>query len=167
MAIIEADYETRLSGGSSNSDEDASLGGVKSSTEASTSVNGLFDPVSAAEAVAGLVEYRCVYLHNANASDLMENATVHVSANTPLAGTTIDIGVGTAAINGTEQTIADEETAPSGVTFSAPSSQGAALALGSIPAGQHKAIWIRRTVTAGSGNSANDTFSLEYNSETA
>lgn len=165
MPLIAGDFVTRLSGGSSNSVGNSSLGGVKSSNAASTSIDGLFDQVSSAEAVAGDVEYRCVYLHNANATSEMISAGVWVSANTPLAGSTIDIGVGTAAVNGTEQTIANESTAPTSVTFSAPTTQGTMLSLGNIPAGQHKAIWIRRTITAGAGASANDTFTLSYAAE--
>lgn len=162
MPLISGDFVTRLSGGAGNSVGNSALGGAKSSTAASTSIDGLFDQVSSAEAVAGDVEYRCVYLHNGNGSSTMLSAGVWVSANTPLAGSTIDIGVGTAAVNGTEQTIANESTAPTSVTFSAPSTQGTMLALGDIPAGQHKAIWIRRTITAGAGASANDTFTLSY-----
>lgn len=163
MPLIAADFVTRLSGGAANSSGNASLGGAKSANAASSAIDALFDQVSSAEAVAGDVEYRCVYLHNGNATSEMLNAVVWVSANTPLAGSTIDIGVGTAAVNGTEQTVANESTAPTGVTFSAPSTQGTGLALGaSIPAGQHKAIWLRRTITAGSGASANDTFTLAY-----
>lgn len=166
MSIITADFVTRLSGGASNAVGNASLGGAKSSTAASTSVDGLFDAVTAAQAAAGLVEYRCIYLHNANASDTMTAARVWISANTPLAGTDLAIGVGTAAVNATEQTIANEATAPSGVSFSSPSTAGTGLALGDIPATQHKAIWLRRTVTAGSGASANDTFTLGFDAET-
>lgn len=167
MAIITGDFATRLSGGAGNASGDASLGGVKSSSAAPTTLNGLFDITSAAEAVAGDVEYRCVYLHNSNGTDIMTNAVVYVSANTTLAGSTIDIGVGTAAINGTEQTVANESTAPAGVSFSAPSTAGTGLALGSIPAGQHKAIWLRRTIMAGALSSSSDTFSLGYQCETA
>jgi len=167
MAIITGDFATRLSGGAGNASGNASLGGIKSSSVAPTTVDALFDSTSAAEALAGRVEYRCVYLHNSNASSSMINAVVFISANTPLAGSTIDIGVGTAAINGTEQTIANETTAPTTVTFSAPTTAGTGLALGTIPLGQHIAIWIRRTITAGAGSSANDTFSLGYQCETA
>jgi hypothetical protein len=166
MSVIAADFVTRLSGGASNAVGNSSLGGAKSSNTASTATDGLFDAVSAAEAAAGLIEYRCVYLHNANATLDMTNAVVYVSANTPLAGTTLDIGVGSAAINGTEQTVGNEATAPTSVSFSAPSTAGTGLALGSIPAGQHKAIWLRRSVTAGSGSSASDTFTLGYQCET-
>lgn len=166
MSIITADFVTRLSGGAANAVGNSSLGGAKSSTAASSTVDQLFDAVSAAEAAAGRVEYRCVYLHNANGVDTMTNAVVFISANTPLAGTTLDIGVGTSAVNGTEQTIANETTAPTSVSFSAPTTAGTGLALGTIPAGQHMAIWLRRTVTAGSGSSANDTFTLGYQCET-
>ena len=166
MSIITANFTTRLSGGAANAVGNASLGGVKSANAASATVDQLFDQVTAAQALTGLVEYRCVYLHNASGADTMQNAVIFISANTPLAGTTLDIGVGTAAINGTEQTVATEATAPTGVTFSAPSTAGTGLALGSIPFGQHIAIWLRRTVTAGSGSSANDTFTLGYQCDT-
>jgi len=161
MPLIAGDFVTRLSGGVGNSDGNASLGGVKSANAASASIDALFDQTATAEATAGDVEYRCVYLHNAG-SVTMFSTVVWISSNTPNANTTLDIGVGTAAVNGTEQTIANESTAPSGVSFSAPSNQGAGLALGDIPAGQHKAIWLRRTVTAGAGASANDPWSLGY-----
>jgi hypothetical protein len=164
MPIASGDFVTRLSGGAGNSSGNASLGGAKSSTVAPTAVDTLFDATSAAEATAGDVEYRCVYLHNNYSAD-MQSPVVWISANTPNAATTIDIGVGTAAVNGTEQTIANESTAPSGVSFSAPSTQGAGLALGNIPAGQHKAIWLRRTITAAAGATANDTFTISYYAE--
>jgi hypothetical protein len=127
MPLISGDFVTRLSGGAGNAVGNASLGGAKSTTVASSAVDGLFDQVTSAQAAAGSVEYRCAYLHNGNATSQMLAAGVWVSANTPLAGTTIDIGVGTAAVNGTEQTVANEGTAPSGVTFSAPNTQGTAL----------------------------------------
>ena len=167
MPITTPDFVTRLSGGASNAVGNNALGGVKSSEVMPTSIDGLFDATSAAEAVAGRIEYRCVYLHNANGTDAMTDARVFVQANTPLAGTTLDIGIGTSAVNGVEQTIANETTAPSGVSFSAPTDAASGIVLGNIPAGQHRAIWLRRTVTAGAGSSANDTWQLGYRCETA
>lgn len=166
MAIITANFVTRLSGGAANAVGNASLGGIKSANAMSASVDQLFDQVSPAEALAGDIEYRCVYLHNANATDTMTNAVVFMSANTPLTSTTVDIGVGSSAVNGTEQTIVDETVAPVGVTFSAPTTAGAGLALGNIPAGQHRAFWVRFTTTAASGSSANDTWTFGYRCET-
>ena len=165
MPIIAADFSIRLSGGAANSVGNASLGGAKSSSVAPETLDNLFDAVSSGEASAGDVEYRCVYLHNANASSQMEPAKVFISADTPLSGTTIAIGVGTSAVNATEQTIADENTAPSGVSFSSPTTLGTALSLGNIPAGQHRALWIRWTVNAATGPSASDAGQLTYNAD--
>lgn len=167
MAIIAADFVTRLSGGAGNAVGDASLGGVKSTTVAATTLNGLFDSTTAANAVAGTVEYRCIYLHNANAVDTMTNAVVFISSNTPNATTTIDIGVGTAAVNGTEQTIANETTAPVGVAFTAPTTAATGLALGTLLTIQHRAIWLRRTVNAGATGTPSDAYTIGYQCETA
>lgn len=146
MPIAPTDIVLRLSGGASNTSPAASLGGAKSSTAAGTNI---FDNVSSAESTSGDDEYRQVYVHNNHATLALENATAYLSAAANSGSTTLAIGVGTSAVNGTEQTVADEGTAPAGVTFSAPNNVGAALALGTIPAGQHRALWVRRHVNAG------------------
>lgn len=163
MAIVAADIEYRLSGGVSNSVQSASLGGAKSSAAASSAI---FDDVSATESSAGDVEYRCIYVHNAHATLTLQNAVAWIPANTPNVATIIDIGVGTAAVNATEQTVTDESTAPSGVEFVAGANKAGGVSLGSIPAGQHKAIWLRRTVTAGAG-AASDNFTIRVEGDTA
>lgn len=146
MAILESDIQYRFSGGASNSDPTLSLGGVKSSVEAGSTV---FDDVSSAEALAGDIEYRGLYVHNAHATESYILPKIWIQANTPSATTEIAIGLGTSALNGTEQTIANESTAPVGVTFSTVSTEGTGIDLGTIPAGQSRFIWIRRTVNAG------------------
>lgn len=162
MPIVSADIDYRLSGGAANSDPDAALGGAKSSTEAPAD---LFDDVTSAESSAGDTEYRCFYVHNAHGTLTLQNAVIWISANTT--GNRIAIGVGSSAVNGTEQTVANENTAPTGgVTFSQPASKGAGLALGNIPAGQHKAVWVRRTIAAATG-AANDTYTLRVEGDTA
>ena len=164
MAIVTADIEYRLSGGSGNSSPAASLGGAKSSTVVGSD---LFDDVGSSESAAGDVEYRCIYVHNDHGSLTMESSKIWIQANTPSPDTTIAIGLGTSAINGTEQTVGDESTAPSGVSFSSPTSEGTALSLGNIPFGQHKAVWVRRTVTAGASAYNSDSFTLRVKCDTA
>lgn len=164
MAIISTDIQYRLSGGAGNSNHDASLGGAKSSTQVGAN---LFDTVIGDEAAAGDIEYRCIYVHNAHGSLTLENAVIWIDANTPSADTTIAIGLGTSAINATEQTVVNESTAPVTVTFSSPSTKGAGLAIGNLPFGQHKAVWVRRTVTAGAAAVNSDTFSLRVAGDTA
>jgi hypothetical protein len=161
MPIVSGEILFRLSGGAANSNPDASLGGAKSSV---AMPSGLFDTVSGAESAAGDVEYRCFYVHNSNASLVMQGAKVWIQANT--AGSEIAIGVGSAAINAVEQTVANESTAPSAVTFSQPANLAAGLALGDIPAGQHKAVWVRRTIAASAAASAK-TYQLAVGCDTA
>jgi hypothetical protein len=163
MPIASTDIKFRLSGGSANTDQNASLGGAKSSTEAPSN---LLDNVASGEAAAGDVEYRCEYVHNAHATLTLEAAKIWIHANTPSADTTLAIGIGTSAVNATEQTVANESVAPSGVTFSAAANEAGAVSLGDIPAGQHRAVWIRRTVTAGAVAS-NDTATLRVKGDTA
>ena len=161
MAIVSTDIQYRLSGGASNSDPAASLGGVKSSTAASN----YFDDVSSAEASAGDTEYRCVYVHNAHATLTLIGAKVFIQANTPSSDTDVAIGLGSSAINGTEQTVANESTAPTGVSFSAPTTFAGGLAIGDLAAGAHKAVWVRRTVNAGAAAYA-DSFTLRVQGDT-
>ena len=161
MAIVSTDIQYRLSGGASNSDPAASLGGVKSSTAASN----YFDDVSSAEASAGDTEYRCVYVHNAHATLTLIGAKVFIQTNTPSSDTDIAIGLGSSAINGTEQTVADESAAPTGVSFSAPTTFAGGLAIGDLAAGAHKAVWVRRTVNAGAAAYA-DSFTLRVQGDT-
>lgn len=146
MPIASTDIKFRLSGGASNADPLASLGGAKSDTEAGASI---FDSVSGAESASGDIEYRCIYVHNAHASLTLEGAVAWVASNTPSPSTSVDIGVGTSTVNATEQGVANDGAAPAGVAFSAAATQGAGVVLGDIPAGQHRAVWMRRTVTAG------------------
>ena len=161
MAIVSTDIQYRLSGGASNSDTAASLGGVKSSTAASN----YFDDVSSAEASAGDTEYRCVYVHNAHATLTLIGAKVFIQANTPSSDTDVAIGLGSSAINGTEQTVANESTAPTGVSFSAPTTFAGGLAIGDLAAGAHKAVWVRRTVNAGAA-AYSDSFTLRVQGDT-
>ena len=164
MPIVANDIDFHLSGGASNSDPDASLGGVISSTELTdATLHNLFDLVSSAESAAGDTEYRCVYIKNSHGTLTLQNATVEIQADTPSSDTDVEIAVGSAAINGTEQTVADESTPPTGVTFESGST---ALALGDIPAGEHKAVWVKRVVTAGASAHNNDNVILEVNGDT-
>lgn len=162
MPIISTDIKLRLSGGVSNTDPNASLGGVKSTTEWSSAI---FDNVSSGEGAVGDIEYRCIYVHNSHGSLAMLAPKVWIQSNTPSPDTAVAIGAGTAAVNANEQTVAAEGDAPSGVTFGEPANEGAAIALPDIPAGQHKAVWIRRTVTAGAAAAA-DGFTLRVKCDT-
>jgi len=164
MAVLSADIKFYLSGGAANSVPASSLGGAKSSVEVNPAT--LWDNVTSAEAAAGDVEYRCIYVGNSNGTDTLLTAAAWISSNTPSASTTLDIGLGTASISATEQSVVNESTAPSGVSFSAPSTQGAGLSIGNLSAGAYKAIWLRRTVNAGAAAYNNDGATINVGGDT-
>lgn len=163
MPIVQADikfYESNDAG---------SLGGaIKLASEiTSGQLHNLFDKVSGSESAAGDVEYRCFYARNEHGTLTLEDAVAYILSNTPSAGSAVHIGIGTSGVNGIEQSIADEETAPAGVTFSDAVDLANALAIGNIPAGQHIAIWVRRTISAGATAHNNDNGVIRINGDTA
>lgn len=165
-----ADLEMHLSGGAANTSPASALGGARSTAgggvvpEGATA-NSLFDNITSTEEAAGDVEYRGVYLYNAGTVDA-ESVVAYLSANTPDADTSIAIAVADEAVNVAMETIANESTAPVGPAFSSPATEGAGIAIGTIPAGQARGLWVRRTVNAGAGAS-DDTFTIAAAFDTA
>lgn len=152
-------------------DPNASLGDQISTTEwTGGSLNDLFDDVSAAENAASDVEYRCIFIHNNNGANVYENPVVWLSGEVA-GGASIAIGVDPTAASAVGAaapqavTVVDENTAPAGVSFSAPTTQGAGIALGNIPQGQCRAIWVRRT-GANTAALSNDGVTLSVSGET-
>lgn len=164
MPIASSDLDYRLSGGAANANANASLGGAISSVSAGATI---FDDVSSAEAAAGRIEYRGVYVKNNHATLTLYGATAWLTSNTPSATTDAALGLGTSALNAQEQTIANETTAPAGVTFSSPSAKGSGISLGDIPPGGTRFVWMRRTVNAGSASLSSDPFILRVEGDTA
>jgi hypothetical protein len=168
MPIVASDITYQLSGGEANADPDASLGGVISSEEiVDAELHNLFDVVSGDESAAGDTEYRCIYVLNNHATLAMLNTKLWIQSASASEDSTETVGLGSSAISGTEQTVANESTAPSAVTFSAAANEGAALAIGDIPAGGHKAIWIRRVIAEGASAANNVSMTLRTKCETA
>lgn len=153
MPIVTADIEYRLSGGAANTSPAAALGGARSTAAGGLITSGvdnnLFDDVTGDESAAGDIEYRCFYVRNAHGSITWQAVKIWLDSLTSSSSTELDIGLDPAGVNGTATTIANESAAPAGVAFSRPTTKGAGLAVGDIPAGQHIAVWVRRTVDSG------------------
>lgn len=155
------DFIIRLSGGALNTSPNASIGGAKSNTTVvDNAIDNLFDDVSSAEATAGDNEYRCFYLHNRHPTLTMQQTLIWIRTNTP-GGDEVQIGLGTSAIGGTETAVANENTAPSGVTFGNYDAEDDSLLIGDIPAGSHMAIWVKRVVPAASPVYVNNAYELQ------
>jgi hypothetical protein len=157
MAIVSSDIVLRYSvvtgsaGDSTAGTAAGSLGKYVSTTVVAAGANGLFDDISGAENAASTVDYRGIAVLNNHATLTLQNAVVYLSAETA-GGASIAIAVDNIAISAKGSAsaqmaqIANETTAPTGVSaFSSPTTAGAGLSLGSIPAGQVKGIWVRRT----------------------
>lgn len=137
-----------------NTDPDASLGGVGGNSVIGTAIHDIFDLVTPDEGVAGDVEYRAIDIKNTHATETLYSAVVYISQVT--SGTDDEI---TIAYDSTgTQSVANESTAPSSpaLTFSAPLSKAAGIALGDMAAGTAKRLWIKRTVTAGASSGISD-----------
>lgn len=136
-----------------------------------STLNNLFDDVSGDENAASDIEYRCFFIHNNHGSLTYQSPVIWVSGQVAggasgflavdnNAATPIGTGIAQA------QEVADESTAPTGISFSAPSSKGAGLSLGDIPAGYCKAVWVRRNAYNTSAVN-NDGITIKVEGDTA
>jgi len=153
MAIVGGDLKLYLTGGAANADPLLSLGGVTSSVQFTDNTpDKLFASVGPAEALAGSVKYRALTFKNTSALTAY-GASIYVSQETTSPGTTVAIAYDS---TGT-QDVADEDTAPTGLSFSTPVSLATAVALGDVAAAGVARIWFKRTVTASVAAAAADT----------
>jgi len=150
MPIVAGDLKMYLTGGAANADPNASLGGATSSVQfTDNTIRNLFADISPGEAAAGSVKYRALAFKNSSAF-IAYAAALFISLETVSAQTTMAVAYDA---TGT-QSVANEDTAPSGLSFSTPLSLAAAIALGDVAAGAERRVWFRRTVNAGAAQAA-------------
>ena len=159
---------------SAQPDPNAALGKFISTTELTDNVlNNLFDDVTGDENATPESEFRCIFVHNSHATLALQNAVAWISAETAngadIAIAVDDIGpVPIAQAGAQADEVANEDTAPgAGVgAFSSPTTKATGLSLGSIPAGQCRAIWVRRT-TANRAALDNDSVQISVAGDTS
>ena len=179
MPIVSTDLKIRLSvpsaetgGASEQADPDASLGKWCSTTEVEdATLNNLWDDVSGDENAAEESEYRCIFVHNAHETLTGLNGVVWISAEVAN-GANCKIGLDTTDASAydadeAEQAleVEDEDTAPDGVSFSAPTSKATGLSVGDLTAGYVKGVWVKRTTTNSTALN-NDGVTIKYECET-
>jgi hypothetical protein len=179
MPIVSSDIKLRLSttaGAAGNSTAQAnvnnSLGKYISTTDITdNTLNNLFDDVTGDENAASESEYRCIFVYNSHGSLVLQGAKAWISAEVA-GGAVIAIGLDPAGVvavgsaSAQAATIANEDTAPVGVTFSAPTTKAGGLSIGNIANGQCQAIWVRRT-TANTAALNNDGATIRVEGDTA
>ncbi len=132
------------------------LGGAITATESLHATPGnLIDTFTGAETAAGGVFYVCEYIKNTHVTLTAQSVVAKIASETAHPGINVSMALGSSVVNGVEPTIADENTAPAGVTFAdtdttttGEATEDDSLAIGDIPAGQHQAVWFRITIDA-------------------
>jgi hypothetical protein len=171
MSVLTSDIKIRYSVGTGSAGNttagtaSTSLGKYISTTDVSGATNAFFDDVNSAEALAGDTEYRCVFVYNSHATDSALNVTAQIVSEVAGGGSTqaaldniatSSVGSASAQASGP---VADENTAPTGVgTFGT-----TALSIGTLAAGQCKAVWLKRTVAASTSAITGDGFTFRVN----
>lgn len=153
-------------------DPNAALGKYISTTAwAGGSANDLFDDISGAENAASTVDYRCIFIHNSNAANTLQNAVIYLSAEVG-GGANVAVAIdniaasaiGASAAQAAE--IATETTTPTGVgAFSSPTTIGTGLALGNVAVANCRAFWVRRSA-ANSSALSNDGVTIACTGDT-
>lgn len=157
-AIVAADIHFRgstTSGSAGNSTAyggaDTGLGKYATNNDlADATLNAMFTDITGAQNAASQVDYQCLFVYNANASNAWQSVASWLSAEVA-GGASIALGADTTAASAVGSasaqglTIANKTTAPAGVTFSSPTTFGTGVALGTIGIGQVKGLWVRRT----------------------
>lgn len=143
------------------------LGGAITNTEiVSGNLHNLFDIVDKTGSRDGETNYRCLFVRNTNPVETLKLTTAYLVANTPLQSTEIAIGLDSANIGDSAQTIPTENDVPLGVTFTALLGEANALAIGDIPPNSYKAIWVRRVIAPNTTASASDTATIRIDGQT-
>lgn len=168
MAIIATDIKYFHSGGVGNSDPDADLGGAKSTTAVTDdTLNNVFDKVVGDEADSGDTEYRGIYFENDHASLTLETTLVWIETQTTSSNDAVAIALAGEGIDGTMETIANESTAPSGETFTAPANKASGLLSSDLTAQQFHGLWLRRVVDASAAAFDTNSFVIQVEGDTA
>lgn len=153
-----------MSGGVNNALAASSLGGAISQIYFGQITSGipsnLYNMVTTSQASSGIAnQYRCFYVKNNANGETIRNVKIWFETLNSDQDITIQMGLDPGGKNSTPTTIANENTAPSGVTFSQPNSRDFnALLIGKLNAGDYYPVWINRTTAAGAAQYHLDSF---------
>lgn len=137
---------------------------TSNSIEISGLANQIFDDISKDESDVGMTDYRLIYIKN-DSVDAKKAVKVWIGSNAT-GEDSVSIGLDPAGVSAAGAIIADELTAPSGVTFSAPSTDASALTIGTLVSADYYGIWIKRLVPPEVTTAVpEDTFSLAFSAK--
>lgn len=172
MPISDSDllFLLSVSGGGPQSDPNDSFGGEIATTEVQDdTLHNVFDKVTGDEALAGKINYRVIYVKNNHGSLTLEDAILWIQSNTTNSEIAIaksNEGVGNGTSTGVVQRPADEDTAPTSITFTQPATKLAGILLGDLDAGEVHGIHERRTIGAATPGENAATFQIKVEGDT-
>lgn len=124
-----------------------SSGGRPSNSQPSSNLNGFWDAIGQTQNDNGYTDYRCLFVYNTLGFTIQN---VQVSLGNRGGGANVSVALSSVATNtfANYQTavIANEGTAPS-IT----GAYGSTVTIGTLTAGQVKAVWLKREVNRGEG----------------
>lgn len=123
---------------------------VTATVTVSQVMENLFHNINKTQSIEGHIDYRCFYLRSDETVETFYNSKIYIKTQPPGADS-IEIGIDPNGVNDGSTpaaTIANETTAPAGVTFSTPTS-GSPIVVGDLSPGDEVAIWVKRTVPIG------------------
>ena len=171
MPILESDLIHRLSGGVSNIDPNLALGGAMSTDPGGVIVsdtdNNDMNDITSTEASDGIVIYHGYYYSNEITSEALTwtNPVFWIESQTSSGDTDVSIAISDEAKNIAIETIADEETAPSGPSFTAPANKAAGIVIGALDQNDFRGHWVRYNVNAASSSTL-DTYTIKAEGDT-
>jgi len=137
---INTDINYRYSGGAAGVAV-GSLGGSISANEiVSSQDENLFRDID--DPSTAKTQYYCIYLIN-KGTETYNDIGLYISTSTPSIDTQVFVGLGTSPVNGTEQTVGDNVTEPTGVSWTQRYFDYNALTIASLAVNQYKAIWLK------------------------
>lgn len=172
MPIIATDilfFLTKVGGGAQGNPNDSIGGAIASTQIVDNTLHNLFDKVSGDQALAGMIDYRACYAKNNHGSITLETTKLWIQTNTSNSEIAIAKaleGAGNGSTTGVMERLANEETAPAGVTFSQPANKAAGILIGDLTTGQVHGIWERRTIGAATPGENAATFQIKLEGDT-
>jgi len=123
------------------------LGGQPTAEIPDNSLHLLFPPLSRDDLASGKVEYRCFFVKNTTTDKTFFRVTIQVVEPPDGSRNPVEtIAIGVDPVKGSPvQQIPNSTTAPEGVTFF----ENQEVEIGMLGPGEEQAVWIRRTVPAG------------------
>lgn len=150
-----ARISTFLSGGDSNTNQALSLGGAKSTAVVPAYP---FGDVPESQFKSGVFKYRLVYIQ----TDVALSSLKVYKVETPSANTTISFAWSQAASGQPETAVANESTAPSGLSFSSATDVLIGPDAGALAAGSWRGLWIKYAVDSGTPLILTENFNLIF-----